>query len=86
MNNTFTVAGDYPYHQTEPRNPTEHMLWSTDEDDYIKVYTWVSGEWNLVIGMKPLPDKSVEITYSPDGEEASEEIELLDYQYRIGVL
>lgn len=85
MEDFFIVSGDHPYHQTEPQSPVDRSLWATEEEGYIKVFAWMNGEWNLVIEMEPLSNESVKVTYT-DEDNVTEEIELLDYQYRIGVL
>lgn len=82
---TVIVDGTDQYYETEPQRPTEKTLWSTEDDGYIKVFIWINGEWNLVIGMDPISNESVKITYTSD-DDITEEIDLLDYQYRIGVL
>ena len=85
MEDFFIAAGDHPYHQSEPTNPAQRELWAAEEEGYIKVYTWIAKEWMLVIGMEPLSNESVKITYTSE-EDVTDEIDLLDYQYRIGVL
>jgi hypothetical protein len=88
MEYSYRVSGDFHYYQREPSTPVEGDLWAVEDDGYIKVYTYHSDDWWMVINMEPIADvDAVEITSCDDGGVGiSEEIDQLDYQYRIGAL
>lgn len=84
---SIKIQGTSPYTSgNEPHQPEQHHLWVSEEGEHLKVLIWVDDRWCIVTNMEDVPDSNmVEISYD-DSNNLSEEFELQDYQYRIGVL
>lgn len=68
----------------EPPNPVEGDIWSVQEGNFIKAYAYIDDQWTLITDLSTLESGWVRVSYDPT-EEGTEEIDLMDYQYRLGI-
>ena len=85
MRRTVTVLETAPFYNYEPNFPKEGDLWAEEEKDYLRVFVYIDKEWHDVLDMTHT-DKGVVIVFDDIDSEISEDIDNLDYRYRIGAL
>ena len=86
MKYDVVIDGTRHYYKVLPEDPIQGDIYAIEDEGYIKAYIFNDDEWMYVTNMSPIDKTRVSIQCTDDDSEQSEQLEQLDYQYRIGAI
>lgn len=86
MSNTIEIDGKRPYYSKQPDNPRTGDIFTVEDYTTIRAYVFDGEEWKQVIGLQG-DGFSVTVEYVDiiDDLEGLDDVEMNNYQYRLGI-
>jgi hypothetical protein len=86
MNKSIKIKNDLEYYiNYEPDDPKELDIVVYEDNNYIRGYIFIGGEWLDIIDVVDEEKEYVKITYSFNSD-ISDDIESMEYLYRTGIV